>query len=427
MQGRFGSDAARAACVGHHPARGLSRREDRELLVADINVEYREIAPHGAVHAREVAAQFVVPAVFGFVGHAPPDVVDLADAHFVHQRLLQHVGEYLGVEAARLISFGHRDVEVADLVEGVHDGEFGQELREVLFQRAAVVDFDGAFVDGPVLDMGFRVAGARVVPVVEAGVLEVEAQPRGEAPAAERVVRFVVDGPSGRGHAEVAAQEKRVASGSVGPAPGVAVGQVVFVGVLDDQLLDARAFEVHRGFHHAVAVESEGAQQPAVAPSVVRTENDVLGQGVFAPGLPEREPGFGREVLVERHLVVGVLVRGDRRDGIFRGVVAHRESVADRCAAVGRRVVIADLAVADDGLAVAHDVLAGVGVGITSLVERREREGVVDAHSPVVAPLRFPASSAQTLPVAFLARAVVVEEAARVGEIARHGHSEVGR
>ena len=266
-----------------------------------------------------------------------------------------------------------------------------------------------------------------MVPVVEAGVLEVEAQPRGEAPAAERVVRFVVDGPSGRGHAEVAAQEKRVASGSVGPAPGVAVGQVVFVGVFEDQLLDARAFEVHRGFHHAVAVETEGAQQPAVAPSVVRTENDVLGQGVFAPGLPEREPGFGREVLVERHLVVGVLVRGDRRDGIFRGVVAHRESVADRCAAVGRRVVIADLAVADDGLAVAHDVLAGVGVGITSLVERREREGVVDAHSPVVAPLRFPASSAQTLPVAFLARAVVVEEAARVGEIARHGHSEVGR
>ena len=43
--------------------------EDCELLVAAVDVEECEIAPHGAFHARKVPAQFVVPTVFGFVAH----------------------------------------------------------------------------------------------------------------------------------------------------------------------------------------------------------------------------------------------------------------------------------------------------------------------------------------------------------------------
>ena len=422
LQGRFGSDAARAARVGHHPARALSLREDRELLVADINVKYREIAPHGAVHAREVAAQFVVPAVFRLVGHQVRFVV-LRTGHPPFELFAQDVGEHLRVESPGLVALGYRNIEVAHFVESVEQRDLRQHFAVGVGDAVPLVDRDAfrrgraALLADEIIHVGPAVVGQR-------RVFHVETDAGREPPAAQPQVRLVVNGASVHGHTEIGVERQFIRGDRVFLVPDRAQ---MLVGVLDDQLLDARAFEVHRGFHHAVAVETEGAQQPAVAPSVVRTENDVLGQGVFAPGLPEREPGFGREVLIERHLVVGVLVRGDRRDGIFRGVVAHRESVADRCAAVGRRVVIADLAVADDGLAVAHDVLAGVGVGITSLVERREREGVVDAHSPVVAPLRFPASSAQTLPVAFLARAVVVEEAARVGEIARHGHSEVGR
>lgn len=35
-----------------------------------------------------------------------------------------------------IYTLGYRNIEVAYLVEGVHDGEFGQEFREILFQRA---------------------------------------------------------------------------------------------------------------------------------------------------------------------------------------------------------------------------------------------------------------------------------------------------
>ena len=51
LDGRFGPDAARAARIGHHAARGRPLGKYRELLVADVDPEHREIAPHGAVHA----------------------------------------------------------------------------------------------------------------------------------------------------------------------------------------------------------------------------------------------------------------------------------------------------------------------------------------------------------------------------------------
>ena len=66
--------------------------EDCELLVAAVDVEEREIAPHGAFHARKVPAQFVVPTVFGFVAHDFIRVVDRPEPHFVHHLLLEQIG-----------------------------------------------------------------------------------------------------------------------------------------------------------------------------------------------------------------------------------------------------------------------------------------------------------------------------------------------
>ena len=211
-----------------------------------------------------MAAYLVVPAVFGFVGDAPLHVVHFADTHAVHHLLLEDVGEYLGVEAARLVALGDGQVEVARLVEGVHDREFGQQLGEGLFQCAAIVDFELEFIYGVVLDAGFGVPRIGVVAVAQPGVLEVEAQSCGEAPAPQRIVGFVVEGAASRRHAEIASQKKLVAARSVFQPPAVAVALVVFVGVFEDQLLDARLFEVHRGVHRAVTVESECPQQPAV-------------------------------------------------------------------------------------------------------------------------------------------------------------------
>ena len=286
--------AARAAGIGHHAARALSLREDRELLVADINVKYREIAPHGAFHARKVPAQFVVPTVFGFVAHDFIRVVDRPEPHFVHHLLLEHVGEHLRVEPAGLVPFGHRNVEVVYLVEGIEHREFRQYFGEIPLERIADVDRQGVVPRRAAHAVGRRVAGLRGAAVAQAGVLVVEAQARGEAPASGRVVRFVVERSACRGVAEAAAQQQLVVVPCV-----VGVLRVVFVGVAEYQLLDAGLLEMHRGVHHAVAVESECAQQPAVRPPFVRAEYNVLGESVFRTRLFEREIRKGQEILVE--------------------------------------------------------------------------------------------------------------------------------
>ena len=158
----------------------------------------------------------------------------------------------------------------------------------------------------------------------------------------------------------------------------------------------------------------------------MRAEYNVLGESVFRTRLFEREIRKGQEILVEDHLVVGILVAGDRGHRETAGVVAHREPVAEGRAAVGARVVVADLARADDRLPVVHDHLADVGIGIPALLEHRERQRIVDPQPRTVAPLRLPASAAHPLPVAFFARCEVLEESARMRVIARHGHAQVG-
>lgn len=147
---------------------------------------------------------------------------------------------------------------------------------------------------------------------------------------------------------------------------------------------------------------------------------------MFRTRLFEREIRKGQEILVEDHLVVGILVAGDRGHRETAGVVAHREPVAEGRAAVGARVVVAYLARADDRLPVVHDLLADVGIGIPALFEHREGKRIVDPQSRTVAPLRLPASAAHPLPVAFFARCEVLEESARMRVIARHGHAQVG-
>ena len=259
-------------------------------------------------------------------------------------------------------------------------------------------------------------------------MLEVEAQSCGEAPASQRIVGFVVEGAASRRHTEIAPQKELVAARSVLQPPAVAVALVVFVGVFENQLLDARLFEVHRGVHRAVAVESECPQQPAVGFVPARTEDEVLGHAMLGTGLPEREIREGQEILIEDHLVVGILVARDGGDGETAGVVADRESVAQGGAAVGAGVVVADFPAADDGASVvADDVVADIGIGIAALFEHRERKRIVDAESRAVAPLGFPASAAQPFPVAFVARGEILEESARVGIITRYGHAQIGR
>ena len=56
---------------------------------------------------------------------------------------------------------------------------------------------------------------------------------------------------------------------------------------------------------------------------------------MLGTGLPEREIREGQEILIEDHLVVGILVARDGGDGEIAGVVADRESVAQGGAAVG--------------------------------------------------------------------------------------------
>ena len=239
-------------------------------------------------------------------------------------------------------------------------------------------------------------------------------------PAAEGAGGFVVEGAPCGGDAEAACQRQfRV-------VPRIGVEPVVGVGVGQDQLLDAGLFEDYRGGHRRMAVEAEDPEEPAVGTVVAGAENEVLGQGVFRAGLPEREVGERQKVLVERHRVVGVLVRGDRRDGEGRGVVAEREAVAQSRAAVARRVVVADLAGPDDGLSVADDLLAGIGVGIASLFEHRKGEGVVETQPLAVAPLRAPAAAAEPFPVAFAARREVLEKASGTGVVTRDGRAQPG-
>lgn len=53
--------------------------------------------------------------------------------------------------------------------------------------------------------------------------------------------------------------------------------------------LDTRLLELDGCMHVAVLVEGEEPGQPAVAPRAARTEHKVLGYGVLAPLLTERE------------------------------------------------------------------------------------------------------------------------------------------
>ena len=149
---------------------------------------------------------------------------------------------------------------------------------------------------------------------------------------------------------------------------------------------------------------------------------------MFADGLTQREVGERREVLVERHRIVRVLVAGDRRDAVPCGVAAHGESVADRRAEVGAGVVAGDLPGPEDrSVVVAGEPLARIGVGVAALIEPRDRQRVVQPQPPAVVPLHFPATAGLPLPVAGPVCVFVLEEAVRAGVEARDGHAESGR
>ena len=366
-----------------------------------------------------MAAQFVVPAVFGFVGHQVGFLIRDSRGHLPFDLFLEDVREHLRVESSGLVAPGHGDVEVAHLVEAVHDREFREYLGVGMGDLVRLVDVDPDGGRRSAVDaQGAVHAGFAVV--AQPGALVIGADAGRDPPMPQRETGFVVERRAVRGHAEIGTERQFVRIHRVVQVRGG-------VGVFEDQLLDARAFEMHRRLHRAAAVEPERPEQPPVAASVARAEHHVFGDGVFAPGLFEREIAQGREILIEDHRVVGVLVGSDRRNGEFFGVVAHRESVADGRPAVGAGIVVADLPLADDDLPVVHDLFADVGVGIAALVQDRERKGVVDAQSFAVTPLEFPAAPAQPLPVAFFTRVQIVEKAARAGVVARHGHPEVGR
>ena len=74
----------------------------------------------------EVRACFVVPALFRLVADNLVDVVGRADAHDVHQALLEHVAEHLRVEASGLVALGPGGVKADLFRSAVADGHFGQ-------------------------------------------------------------------------------------------------------------------------------------------------------------------------------------------------------------------------------------------------------------------------------------------------------------
>lgn len=189
----------------------------------------------------------------------------------------------------------------------------------------------------------------------------------------------------------------------------------VLLGLVGDQTLQSVLLEEYGRLHRAVAVEAEGAHQPAVAPLAARTDDDVLGQPVILFGLREREIGVGQEILVERHAVVAVLVAGDRGDLPPVGGVAYRQAVVERRAAVAAGVVVGDAP------------RRGRGIGVASLPKHPEREGVVDAPPLVGAELKSHPCPARTLPVAGASRVFVGEKAVAVHEPRRQRDTRAGR
>lgn len=119
-------------------------------------------------------------------------------------------------------------------------------------------------------------------------MLEVEAQAGGEPPASDDEGRFVVEGGAERRIAEVGGQQQLLG------VAFVAQGRAD-VGVFEDELLDAGAFEADGRLHRRVAVETESPDEPAVAPLLVRPDDHFLREGVFGAGLAQREVGEGRK------------------------------------------------------------------------------------------------------------------------------------
>ena len=271
-------------------------------------------------------AQLVVPTIFGLVGHQVGFFIGDSRSHLPFDFFLQDVREHLRVESPGLVAPGYGDVEVAHLVEAVHGREFREYFGVGMGDLVRLVDVDPDGRRRSAVDtQGVVHAGLAVV--TQPGALVIGADAGREPPTAQREAGFVVERRAVRGHAEIGIKRQFLRIHRVDQ-----IG--ADVGVFEDQLLDARPLEMHRGVHRPVAVKSERPEQPAVAASVARAEDHVLGDGMLPPGLFEREIAQGQEILIEDHLVVGVLVGGDRRDGEFFGVVAHRETVADRRAAV---------------------------------------------------------------------------------------------
>ena len=383
------------ARIGHHAARCGTRREHGQLPVTAVHEEHAQVTLHTATPALKVASQLVVPGLLGFVTHHLVHIILHADAHHLHQPLLQDVTEHLCIEASRLTAARNRKIDGVVLADPRVPCEayIGQQLQEVLVELAAVVDVDGLMGE-QFTRTAHEDAVARVglALVVEARVLIIEAQSRLQGPLPPVVGALVVNRGPEAWAGEVAAQHKRAGV----PLDGV-LGEGV-VDVLLDKLADAVVIEGHRGVHLVTAEETAGAREPVVARGVLVAANDeILGHRVFTACLSQCEIVVDGEILVKRHVVVQILVAGDaRHDEVVEGL-AHRQTINDRRAAVKTRVVIGNLA--------SFNPL----IGVTALAARRDRRHIGHVPAVLVAPLELGSGAEHAFPVTTAAIELVGE------------------
>ena len=188
----------------------------------------------------------------------------------------------------------------------VGGGKFGQKFKKVFFEFATVVDVD-IFV-GVGFACGRRydgVAGVGFAVIIQCGVFVFQSQSGIKSERPHTVGGLVVECRAEGAVHEVATEQK------LSRIPRNRVGGKRHIAMRFNQLADALVFESNRRYHIVMPVESKSAHQPAIGSVSLGARNQIFGEGMLFTLLCEREIGLCGEVLVERHIVVEVLIRGD--------------------------------------------------------------------------------------------------------------------
>ena len=102
----------------------------------------------------------------------------------------------------------------------------------------------------------------------------------------------------------------------------------------------ACVLEGNGGIHLVAAIEAEGTHEPFVGATVVASCHHVLSHGMLTARLGEGEVGQWREVVVECHVVIEILIAGDARERPVVEVLSDGQSVHDAGAAIKAGVVV---------------------------------------------------------------------------------------